>query len=158
MTSRFFRRTAFACAGIVSGLCASSQAGTPTGAQIAATSIYEGTLIINVVADNESGIPTNARLICGASVWSNATGVDARYSAPAHVTATTVSCNFRIPYRVETSTPATTYVYTGATITNASLSSASPSPQGIGFVRLDGLSFPLPANGAVTTRTVSGVI
>ncbi|HEY8214834.1 MAG TPA: hypothetical protein VIG36_11970 [Methylocystis sp.] len=158
MTSRLCRRAAFACAGIVSGLCASSRAETPAGAQIAATSIYEGTLIINVVADNESGIPTNARLICGASVWSNATGVDARYSAPAHVTATTVSCNFKIPYRVETSAPATTYLYAGATITNASLSSASPSPQGIAFVRLDGLTLPLPAKGAITTRTLSGVI
>jgi hypothetical protein len=157
MNSRFIRRLALACAA-VSGLCGPSRAEAPANVGPAALSIYEGVMIIRVVVDNKSGVLANANLICGASLASNGRSAVAKYSAPARVTASTVTCTFRLPYRVETSDPATTYLYGGVRITSEAATSASPPPQGVGFVHLGGFTVYLPANGAITSRTLSGVI
>lgn len=155
MNSRVIRRLALTCAAI-SGLCGPSQAEAPANVGPAALSIYEGVMIIRVVVDNKSGVLANANLICGASLASRS--ADAKYSAPARVTASTVTCTFRLPYRVETSDPATTYLYGGVRITSQAATSASPPPQGVGFVQLGGFTMNLPANGAITSRTLTGVI
>lgn len=157
MKSSRLHRTALACAALA-GLCVPSQAGTPAGAEPAVAATYEGTLILHVVVDNQTGAPADANLICSATLGSTGSGASARYSAPARVTASAVSCSFRLPYRVETTDPSRTYVYAGVTIANPTATSASPSPRGVGFVRLNSTYVPLPANGAVTTRYLSGVI
>jgi hypothetical protein len=156
MNSRFIRRLALACAA-VSGLYGPSQAETASVGP-AAISIHEGVVIIRVVVDNKSGVLASANLICGASLSSNGRGAASKYSAPARVTASTVTCTFRIPYRIETSDPATTFIFGGATITSQAATSASPPPQGVGFVHLGGFTVYLPANGAITSRTLTGVI
>lgn len=142
-----------------SRLLAASAAPAPTGsASTSAATKYTGKMIVKIDAVNRSAVPTNAKIICSVAVFFGSVDQSRIYTAPAVVTPSKVGCTVAAPYQVTTDFPQSTAVRVVAFITNLTVTSTNPIPNGFGFVEFDPPGIALPPDGAVTTQTISSVL
>lgn len=141
-----------------------SRSQVPAAAAPAAVTVVDGTLKISIVAVNKSAIPVNSTLWCSARVFlSQATAHDydfRHYFVKATVTPTQVSCTVKVPYREAVTDPATAVMDVLPSISSTPLPAGAILPFVIAPPKTElsatmrRLSFPLPAAGAITFKSV----
>ncbi|HEY8214832.1 MAG TPA: hypothetical protein VIG36_11960 [Methylocystis sp.] len=140
----------------------------PSAADAAPAAIMTvgGQVNVTIVAFNKSALPTTSALWCTVSAtvndpaaFSYATRV---YFAKAVVSATTVVCSVKIPYQATVTNPAIAVLSLAPAISNSlSLETLMPMPVTVPAglsISIPRVSFPLPANGAVTSKGFFTVI
>lgn len=125
-----------------------------------------GQVNVTIIAFNKSALPTTSTLWCtvratvnDAAAFSYTTRI---YFAKAVVSAANVVCTVKIPYQATVTDPAIASISVAPAISDSLASDSllllpAAVSGGLG-ISIPGVSFPLPANGAVTTKSFVTVI
>lgn len=132
----------------------------------AASVTVGGQVNVTIIAFNKSALPTTTTLWCTARATVNDSAAFSYttriYFAKAVVSAATVVCTVKIPYQAAVTNPAIAALSLAPAISDSlaidSLMSLPTAVSGALSVSIPGVSFPLPANGAVTTKSFVTVI
>lgn len=126
-----------------------------------------GTVIIDIVAANKSGIPTNSAVLCKGelSLGPLAPVQALSQRVVAKITPTSVSCTIRIPY-ITTKFNGNTYGISfvakidnfGSGISAEKVMANSLSMLTYSSIELSGFNYGIPENGATITETIKAVI